>query len=55
MDINTGILLVLTSFAFGVYVSIKLFENSKKNEDSEKEEMNRKQRVERINKLSGRS
>lgn len=55
MDINTGILLVLTSFAFGVYVSIRLFENSKKEQDNEKQETNRKQRAERINKLSGRS
>lgn len=52
---NTGILLVLTSFAFGVFVSISLFQNSKKDQELENEERNRQQRAKRVNKLMGKS
>ena len=55
MDTSTGILLVLTSFAFGVFVSIKLSENEKKYYERKNEKLHRKQQKERINKLVGRS
>lgn len=55
MDTATGLLLVLTSFVFGIFVSIRISENEKKNEENKKEETHRQQRTERINKLSGRS
>ena len=55
MDTFAGILLVLTAFAFGVFVSIKLSENEKKYYERKNEKLHRKQQKERINKLVGRS